>query len=400
MRRVVAVLLQLRDTELRRSRRRRPACHLRGAPPRSRRPRRIGTAARRSRSPSFPRDRRRVVCRGARYGGFELALDRVGNRLRSASPCSSSTITSPLGSVDELDISRDSRCIAVADTSQARWRGRHVAGPRDPCVAPAAARRSEGRLAQQRRERLVVRGRRMLRARRTSTRSPSSRSRARTRSRPLERRTVPNTCWPSTEHAVLAVSCGRARRRRHARQRDHLDPRACTAHRSSRRRAAGPVRRLQLPLDGVREPLQRAVRPSSTRSDRRGARRTSPRRPRCRRTTVGDGRIPLARRAACRGRRPRRHGARRRRRLERARLRARAARAATPSVRTGSNVRRGASASSACVSILRFVALRSRSSLTWRSSFSESWSIDAFMSRVASRARSVWPFSQTVASAT
>ena len=37
---------------------------------------------------------------------------------------------------------------------------------------------------------------------------------------------------------------------------------------------------------------------------------------------------------------------------------------------------------------------------TWRSSFSTSWSIDAFMSGDASRARSVGPFVQIVASAT
>src|SRR2546425_9338338 len=59
-----------------------------------------------------------------------------------------------------------------------------------------------------------------------------------------------------------------------------------------------------------------------------------------------------------------------------------------------------ASPSSACLSILRFDVFLSRSSLIWRSSFSVRSSIDAFMSRVASRARSVWPLSQTVASAT
>src|SRR5262249_10190254 len=49
-----------------------------------------------------------------------------------------------------------------------------------------------------------------------------------------------------------------------------------------------------------------------------------------------------------------------------------------------------ASASSACLSILRFADLRSRSFFTWRRSFALSSSIDAFMSRVASRWRSVW----------
>src|SRR5579864_4351025 len=58
------------------------------------------------------------------------------------------------------------------------------------------------------------------------------------------------------------------------------------------------------------------------------------------------------------------------------------------------------SASSACLSIFRFAALRSRSSFTCRRSFSASSSMDAFMSRVASRARSVCPFNRTVASAT
>src|SRR5579862_4717438 len=53
-----------------------------------------------------------------------------------------------------------------------------------------------------------------------------------------------------------------------------------------------------------------------------------------------------------------------------------------------------------CLSILRFVFLRLRSSFTCRSSFPDSSSIDTFMSRVDSRARSVCPFNQTVASAT
>jgi hypothetical protein len=52
------------------------------------------------------------------------------------------------------------------------------------------------------------------------------------------------------------------------------------------------------------------------------------------------------------------------------------------------------------LSIFRFDVLRSRSDFTCRTSFSLSSSMDAFMSRVASRARSVWPLSQTVASAT
>jgi len=41
------------------------------------------------------------------------------------------------------------------------------------------------------------------------------------------------------------------------------------------------------------------------------------------------------------------------------------------------------------LSILRLLRFLSRSSCTWRSTFSVNSSIDAFMSRVASRARNV-----------
>ena len=68
--------------------------------------------------------------------------------------------------------------------------------------------------------------------------------------------------------------------------------------------------------------------------------------------------------------------------------------------RAARSPRRRRRRSGACRRVRRFASFFSRVSRTWRMSFSVSSSIDAFMSADASRARNVWPFSRTVASAT